>query len=98
VAFGDCDNDNKLDLLLAGLYPDDNSTTATMQIVKFVGTVSNTAPDAPAAGSCSSSYDVATGSVCLRWGYGSDGSDSQTTPEKGLYYDVRVASCPITDS
>jgi hypothetical protein len=91
LAFGDGDNDGDPDLAITG--------SGKTQVIKFLepefyGTT-NTAPAPPSTDDCSASYDITSGSVCLKWGYG---SDTETTQQKGLYYDIRVASYSITDS
>jgi predicted nucleotidyltransferase len=90
IAWGDYDNDGRLDLAMTGT----TNPGMISRVFSFYGISPNTVPQPPASG-FSSNYDVATGSICIKWGYGSDGSE---TPEKGLYYDVRVATAPITES
>ena len=80
----DYDNDGDVDIVYGE------------KIFKNLGTEfgnMNSTPNAPSTGFYSE-YDSVTATLRLQWDYGSD----TKTPEKGLYYNIRVATKPITDN
>ena len=85
ILLADIDNDNDLDAMETG---DDGVAVQTKVLdnVRYNATPDNTPPSPPTA--LNNSY---TGNrLRLIWGYG---SDSQT-PQKGLYYNIRVGTSP----
>lgn len=81
VAWGDLDNDGRLDLAVAGI----SGTTAFARIYRNTGGPANTLPSAPTT--FNSVYDGG-GDVELSWGEGTDAE----TPATGLYYNIAVAT------
>jgi hypothetical protein len=81
AAWGDCDNDGKLDLLLTG---SDYNNTSTTKLYQSIGTTANTAPVAPEGLAALVTRDT----VALSWNAGADNQ----TPAGGLTYNVRVGS------
>jgi hypothetical protein len=96
ISWGDYDNDGDLDIVLAG----DTTSPAGASITKIFKSFesefgnSNTVPNPPVSGFSSKIIDEGS-KLQLTWDYG---SDIETTQQKGLYYNIRVATQPIIDS
>ena len=82
-AWGDFDNDGRLDLLLSGVGHDDLPVS---QVWRNIGLISNTAP-ASASGLAAA---VSGNGVVLNWNTATDAQ----TPASGLSYNVRVGTAP----
>lgn len=81
VAWGDFDNDGRLDLIITGLRGPEVS-----EVWRNLGAPSNTAPSSPSGLSATASGN----GVVLSWGAASD----TETPALGLTYNVRVGTTP----
>ncbi len=82
-AWGDYDNDGKLDLLFTG---QDSSGKLVSNLYRNMGVTSNTPPAAPAHPSAT----IENGAVTLSW----DAAVDSQTPSNGLSYNVRIGSSP----
>ena len=82
VAFGDFDNDSKLDLVAIGT---DGVTPNVAKVYTSNWTKSNTKPSAPTL--FNSTFSGST--LTLSWNQGSD----TETSKPGLYYNLRVGTC-----
>ncbi|GAH76601.1 unnamed protein product, partial [marine sediment metagenome] len=88
----DYDNDGDLDLALSG----DTGSGYISKIYKSFEAEfsnSNSVPSSPNQG-FSSVYSSSTDRFEFKWDYGSD----IETPQKGLYYNIRIATEPISDN
>ncbi|MDB6123422.1 MAG: regulatory domain of in-like proprotein convertase [Pedosphaera sp.] len=83
VAWGDFDNDGKLDLLVAGI----SGTNLLFNLYRNTTSTANTAPSAPVG--LLSSRTGANG-VRLAW----DAASDLETPSGGLSYNVRIGTAP----
>jgi len=95
LAWGDYDNDGDLDLAISGTT-DGAATGAQIKIYTSFTNLSapETTPLEPSDG-FGADFNATTGVLQLRWDYGSD----TDTPQKGLYYTVRVSTItPISDA
>jgi predicted nucleotidyltransferase len=82
AAWGDCDNDGDLDLLLAG----DTGSGSFSRIYRSDGAAANAPPAAPSG----LSAQLAADRLTLSWGASTDGQ----TPAAGLSYNLRVGTTP----
>jgi hypothetical protein len=89
VAWADCENDGKLDLLLPGTVGGlvNGSPLLQTMLLRNNAGVADTPPAAPTALSATRSNTV----VSLSWG---KSTDAQTTNSNGLTYQIRVGSTP----
>src|SRR5439155_3309915 len=85
LAWGDYDNDGRLDLLMTGTTA--NSSSYIIRLYHNDALLANTPPDPPGNLTASS---VTTNSVVMGW---SAAADPQT-PFSGLSYNLRVGSAP----
>ena len=86
VAWGDCDNDGDLDILLTG----DTGAGSISRIYRNIGVPANTPPQAP--GNPESTGDLASGCT-FSWTAPTD----DHTPAAGLTYNLRVGTTPGGD-
>ena len=96
LSWGDYDNDGDLDLALAG-YSYSGSISKIYKSIESEFGNTNTYPNPPVSGFVSAYLSEQIFPLQLRWDYGTD-SGSKATPQKGLYYDIRVATKPISDN
>src|SRR5204863_5803178 len=82
LAWGDYDNDNKIDFLISGTIEGD----FVSEIWRNTGTSSNSAPIAPS----NLTTTVGSSGVLLKW----DAPADDHTPAAGLSYNIRVGSMP----
>jgi len=90
VAWCDYDGDKDIDLALTG----DFGSGAVTKIYMSDGFPENNLPKPPESSSLKAEYNSADGELTISW---SSGSDTETDPATGLYYNFRIGSEPGKD-
>ncbi|MBA7510248.1 hypothetical protein ES705_02224 [subsurface metagenome] len=90
VAWCDYDGDKDIDLALTG----DSGSGAVTKIYMSDGFPENNLPKPPESSSLKAEYNSADGELTISW---SSGSDTETDPATGLYYNFRIGSEPGKD-
>lgn len=85
VAWCDYDGDKDIDLVLTG----DSGSGAVTKIYKSDGFVKNTLPEPPDSSLFETTYDTTTKQLTISW---ESGTDTETDPATGLYYNFRIGS------
>jgi len=85
VAWCDYDGDRDIDLALTG----SSGSGGVTKIYKNTGSPANTLPDPPDSSKFKTTYNSATQELTISW---TSGSDIETTPPTGLYYNFRIGS------
>ncbi|MFH1714570.1 MAG: FG-GAP-like repeat-containing protein [Elusimicrobiota bacterium] len=93
ISLADFDNDGDLDVLVTG-QEENGAVVKIYENHQADYNSANTAPTAPSTG-FSALYSTTTIRAELRW---DRASDAETTNNKGLYYDVRVATKTIASN
>jgi hypothetical protein len=90
LSWGDYDNDGDLDLVIAGR----DGTNSVFKMYKSVMTKkqTNNVPNVPTV--LPSGYNSGTGKLEFKWNKATD----DKTKTEGLYYEIRVATQPITNN
>jgi len=84
VAWCDYDGDKDIDLALTG----SSGSGAVTKIYKN-NESANTLPDPPDSNQFQTTYNSTTGELTIKW---ESGTDDETTPPTGLYYNFRIGS------
>jgi len=89
VAWCDYDGDKDIDLALTG-----SSAGGPVTKIYKNDEVPNTLPAPPDSSKFETTYDASTERLTIKW---EDGSDKETKPDTGLYYNFRIGSEPGKD-
>lgn len=81
----DGDKDKDIDLVLTG----SSGSGAVTKIYKSGGFAENTLPNPPVSSLFETTYDTTTKELTIKW---ESGSDIETLPDTGLYYNFRIGS------